>query len=427
MTNQSKHHPPHIYGATPQHYRQGTAIATLENPPCWDPTMMESHNYPYTLEEYRQDIERWMGATKVAPSRHGPLVALALGDTARHVMDQIPTQVLINGIHTDLNDGRGLIYLSGVDVIFFHLNKFFPTDREALMLRTGIEFFNFQPLAGETLHSLFLRYDTLLDRANKISDLGISYPFRTWMLLCLLRLPPKKWLEYLKDFGHILPRNEQMYQHVQTTMLKEEILLKTVSHMDGARPRSNYLMISDDNANQGGEREYLPLYLALSQQHQSELNGSNSQSEIVGSGVPQREGGNTYHAITVSGETSADSDKGISIYEIEEITTQSDSDSCEEYTDDEQWEAENDEDPWDEDRLKEEVKRANEDPHYLHELFWAMRKSIRRYRAARGRFRPRARRGRRNTARRYTTRGPNRPPPPFLVSEAEIDANINDS
>ena len=96
MTGQSKHNvQPHIYGAEAQHYRQGTAIATLEQPPCWNPNMMEDHYFPYTLEEWHKDINRWIGATKVASQRHGPLLALSLGDAARQVADNIDTNTFI--------------------------------------------------------------------------------------------------------------------------------------------------------------------------------------------------------------------------------------------------------------------------------------------------------------------------------------------
>ena len=45
----------------------------------------------------------------------------------------------------------------------------------------------------------------MLDRANALANLHISYPLRSWKLLALLRLAPKKWAEYLKDLGHAFP------------------------------------------------------------------------------------------------------------------------------------------------------------------------------------------------------------------------------
>ena len=67
-----------------------------------------------------------------------------------------------------------------------------------------------------------MRFDTLLDRANRIAELGISYPFRTWMLLSLLRLSPKKWAEYLKDMGHRFPRALAEYTALQQLIVREK-------------------------------------------------------------------------------------------------------------------------------------------------------------------------------------------------------------
>ena len=46
---------PHIYGAAPLHYRQGTAVATAETPPVWAPEKAADPNFPYTLTEYIKD------------------------------------------------------------------------------------------------------------------------------------------------------------------------------------------------------------------------------------------------------------------------------------------------------------------------------------------------------------------------------------
>eukprot|EP00973_Karenia_brevis_P020629 2831922-Karenia_brevis.AAC.1 len=70
---------PHIYGANPLQYRQGVAVANGENPPVWSPEMASSVEYPYTIEEWIRDVERWQGAIKVSPDRQGPLLSLAVG------------------------------------------------------------------------------------------------------------------------------------------------------------------------------------------------------------------------------------------------------------------------------------------------------------------------------------------------------------
>ena len=57
MTGQGKHGQPHIYGASSMHYRQGTAVATAEQPPCWTPEQEDDALYPYTIDDMRDVIE----------------------------------------------------------------------------------------------------------------------------------------------------------------------------------------------------------------------------------------------------------------------------------------------------------------------------------------------------------------------------------
>eukprot|EP00971_Amphidinium_carterae_P265671 5270637-Amphidinium_carterae.2 len=85
---------PHLYGALPLQYLQGTSIATTKTPPTWQPECSQNKEYSYDIEEYTKDIHRWCAATEVAVERQGPLIALAVGGAARAVADSIPTEVL---------------------------------------------------------------------------------------------------------------------------------------------------------------------------------------------------------------------------------------------------------------------------------------------------------------------------------------------
>ena len=69
------------------------------------------------------------------------------------------------------------------------------------MLRAGFEFFAFTPRREENVENMFLRFDMLSERAQNSANLGISYPFRAWMVLALLRLEPHKWGEYLREIA----------------------------------------------------------------------------------------------------------------------------------------------------------------------------------------------------------------------------------
>ena len=181
-TGQSERQP-HLFGAAPYTYRQGTAVANSDTPPAWTPEMMHCVDYPYSLEEWEQDVIRWIGATRAEPARHGFLLSMATGAGARIVTDTLPPDLLAGGRVGDFNDGRGNVHRTGCAWLIFLLKQRFPTDTEALMLRTGMEFFNFTPRRNEHLEGLFLRYDAMLDKANRYANLDISYPFRTWMIL----------------------------------------------------------------------------------------------------------------------------------------------------------------------------------------------------------------------------------------------------
>ena len=86
---------PHIYGAKPFHYRQGVGVASGEQPPSWSAELAVDPDYPYTLEEYRRDVRRWCGATKVTEERRGPMLALSLGGAARTLIDEIDDDLAV--------------------------------------------------------------------------------------------------------------------------------------------------------------------------------------------------------------------------------------------------------------------------------------------------------------------------------------------
>ena len=187
------------------HYRQGSAVANADTPPFWQPEMALDPTYPYGIAEYRKDVGRWRTATRASPDRHGPLLSLAIGGAARAILDDLSTDDLADGRILDIGDGQGMILRSGPTLLFHVLERKFPGDPEAAMLRAGLEFFAFTPRRDETAQIVFLRFDAMLQSANDLADLAISYPFRAWMLLSLMRLPARKWSEYLKEMGHRFP------------------------------------------------------------------------------------------------------------------------------------------------------------------------------------------------------------------------------
>ena len=153
------------------------------------------------------DVSRWMAATKVNQERQGPLLASAIGGAGRTVADEIDDTLLAHGDNMDLGDGEGLKYRTGPRLLFIALESKFPDNLEANMLRAGLDFFAFCPRRDETVQLIFLRFDSMLDRANELADLDISFPFRTWMLLSRLRLPPNTWSDNSKSMGPLCPQN----------------------------------------------------------------------------------------------------------------------------------------------------------------------------------------------------------------------------
>ena len=371
------HSQPHIFGAKPLHYRQGTAFASGDAPPIWSPEMSLDTSYPYTLEEYMFDVSRWMAATKVAAERQGPMIALALGGAARTLADNIPTELLASGSVADLGDGLGAVQRSGPKLLMIALGRQFPSDKESIMLRTGLEFFSFCPRQGETVQIIFLRFDTMLDKANQLCELNISFAFRTWMIMALLRLPPRKWVELLKDMQHRFPRNHEEYKSLQNTIVREKSLEYQVGALSRGGSGATGVTGTNFLTGQVQEDDWLPLHLCL--------------------GSPA--GGQEAHVDPRAAQRSADATATVllSLGGIED----SDSD----FSDEDTWQREDREDPYSPSMLEAEQQKAAANPEYLHELYWTKRKATRKFRAAKGRFGPRVRFHPRKLGNKFTRRG----------------------
>ena len=168
---------PHIFGANPLQFRQGTSVATTEVPPTWTPEMALDSHYPYTLREYIRDVSRWMVATKVSQARQGPLLALAVGGAARTVVEVIDDVHLINGAIFDSGDGQGAIQHSGPELLFHCLLQKFPENQEAVMLRTGLDFFAFTPRRDDGRCVPPIRHDVGSGEHSGQSRHHVSLPY----------------------------------------------------------------------------------------------------------------------------------------------------------------------------------------------------------------------------------------------------------
>ena len=99
-----------------------------------------------------------------------------------------------------------------------------------------------------------------------------------------------------------------------------------------------------------------------------------------------------------------DNDIDLTLYDLGDFPDSSGSETGSEW-----WEEENKEDPYDNGRLQAEREAAEADPMYTAQLFWAMRKAQRRFRAAKGKFGPRKKFAPRRIGKRFTRRGPSAP------------------
>ena len=380
---------PHIFGAQSGQYRQGTSFANGDTPPAWTPEMALTPGYAYTLEEWCKDLMRWIGATKADAARHGPLIALQVGGAARSVVDEIDTEILRNGQNADFQDGRGFQAKTGSQMLVQALKRKFPTNQEALMLRTGMEFFQFTPRREETLEALLLRFDTLLDRANTVANLNIEWPFRSWMLMSILRLPAKKWTELLKEAGHVLPRTEAAYTQMKQVLCRERALESTIAtmHSKHATPTGQHYLVGDD------DKMPLPLYLCLGgvtelpEEAMAYLGLAEVNPQCVTRTMSKSEADYAFHA---SGSRDGDDSPRIAYYDLgDAVEGSSDGDNSDNWsTDTEEWREENKQDPYPDVRLRDEEEKGKV-PGYISEVWWAARKAVRRYRAAKGKFGPR--------------------------------------
>ena len=173
MAHQHYERQQHIFGAHALQYRQGTAVATGKPPPppTWSPELAIGREYQYSLSECERDVACWEAATEVAVERQGPLLSLAVGGREKAVADQLPIALLKNGSNADLQDGQG-----HTELLIAALKRKFLENAEVEMIKAGLEFLSFKPRQGKTLESLLLRFETMLERANKAPGSFLEFP-----------------------------------------------------------------------------------------------------------------------------------------------------------------------------------------------------------------------------------------------------------
>ena len=240
------------------------------------------------------------------------------------------------------------------------------------MLRIGLDFFKFAPRREERPEEWFQRFDTMLDEANRISNLGLSVTFQSWMLLSLLQLPPRKWSDLLQDLGHTLPVDRDEYIALQAAILRERTFESSAVEIRG---QARNIPGGSGRCFTAEEAEPRPAFLCLG-------DPGDELGVVVGKGVNS-------DVDVVSGlSTCAASDLGtVDVYDGHYLVDGEDSDSDISSTDS-QWDYENEGDPLSASDLQ---MLRSKSPVEKQQLYWAMRKAVRRYRASIGKLRPRRR------------------------------------
>ena len=90
VRHQSYERQPHIFGANPGQYSEGTAFGNYREPPKWWPgKQMENKLLPYTASRYCRDLVIWENGTDIPVERQGFVILGALGGQARKIIEQL--------------------------------------------------------------------------------------------------------------------------------------------------------------------------------------------------------------------------------------------------------------------------------------------------------------------------------------------------
>ena len=110
VRHQSYERQPHIFGANPGQYSEGTAFGNYREPPKWWPgKQMENKLLPYTASRYCRDLVIWENGTDIPVERQGFVILGALGGQARKIIEQLGEDYIRNGAHDrgDINPATG--------------------------------------------------------------------------------------------------------------------------------------------------------------------------------------------------------------------------------------------------------------------------------------------------------------------------------
>ena len=223
------------------------------------------------------------------------------------------------------------------------------------------------------------------------------------MLLSVLRLTPKKWIEILKGCGRRMPRDLHEYEVVKRMLLRENVLHGQAfgfTRQAGNPPhkfRGSFLT---------GDQQALPPFACLDQ---FAAGGLNSSYALV-----------SRHSPCPPGEESEAEDE-ILVYDDCFVDSSSGPD-----TDESQWDEEDRPNHWPTTGREDLQRKRVEDKAPRGEIYWAQRSAQRCYRVATGRFGPRRRFKGRHLAKKLKTKRfaiGKRPRRGFFVAERFVSVD----
>eukprot|EP00435_Cladocopium_sp_Y103_P035043 s3195_g9.t1 len=167
--------------------------ATLKVPPSWS----VERNHVYSLRAWISDLVLWASASDLDPVRHGPVAALQVQGTAKELIRELTPQQLQHG---DVDPATGQ-QLTGLMLLVTVLaRRYAPLEAENTT-KSIAEFLAFRRQPGETIDSLFVRFDTLRNRAQQRAGFAINMTGLTWLLLQSLGIGAESWDRLLAPLG----------------------------------------------------------------------------------------------------------------------------------------------------------------------------------------------------------------------------------
>ena len=172
-------------------------------PPAWSP----ENQHTYSFRSYLTDISVWIMLTVLMPRQQRAAIAIRFGGAARDIGRMItPAEILNGGIQNGVQ----------VDIVTFLLGDLharFSQFEEESRLTCMTEMFAFERRAGEDIHSLLARYDTVRHRAAVEGHIVMSIEGCSPQLLRACNIGSQHLFILLKPFQSQLPQYEaHMFQ-----------------------------------------------------------------------------------------------------------------------------------------------------------------------------------------------------------------------